>query len=220
MKKFMLLPESKYVQLMNNVSETDNKNILQAIKEPVQQEMIRKYDMAQNMLSNIAKPNELQMDEYKAAMKDFTTLRDQSRYDAVPRVMEDKVTANAIQSMPTTLQSNTKMLMNRLQEEDDNIISWSDNGEVSIHGQRLPGTNISDLVSDVIRSTKTELPERKQFLKVLAELNTPETLIRNKTAMEQYRRIKNKHPPGIPQYSVDTPTKKRKRTAVSWTVTK
>ena len=71
MKKFMLLPESKYVQLMNNVSEPNNKNILQAIKQPVQQEMIRKYDMAQNMLRNISKTNEIQMDEYKTTMKDF-----------------------------------------------------------------------------------------------------------------------------------------------------
>ena len=57
----------------------------------------------------------------------------------------------------------------------------------------LTGTNIIDLVGDVVRSasSKTSAPQRERFLNALAEANVPETLVKNKAALERYRQIKN-----------------------------
>ena len=68
-----------------------------------------------------------------------------------------------------------------------------DTEHVQIHGQRVRGANIADLVSDVVRSTpsKTSAPERERFLSALAKANVPETLVKNKSALEQYRVIKS-----------------------------
>ena len=64
---------------------------------------------------------------------------------------------------------------------------------MSIHGQRLRGTNIVDLIGDVVRSSPSKFiaPQREQFLNALADANVPETLVKNKTALERYRAIKN-----------------------------
>ena len=64
---------------------------------------------------------------------------------------------------------------------------------MQIHGQRVRGANIADLVSDVVRSTpsKTSAPERERFLSAFAKVNVPETLVKNKSALEQYRVIKS-----------------------------
>ena len=79
--------------------------------------------------------------------------------------------------------------MQLLRTQGNDVVSWSKNGDVKIHGKRLRGTNIVDLVGDVVRTTpsKTNTPERDYFLNALAEVNIPETLVKNKTALERYR---------------------------------
>ena len=102
--------------------------------------------------------------------------------------------------MPPTLQKQARQLLNRLSGRAD-LISWSKNGEVTIGGRRLVGSNIGDLVGDVLRSRKSETPERARFLNVLAQANVPEEFVKNKSALTNYRRIKRttmKRPPGIP----------------------
>ena len=70
----------------------------------------------------------------------------------------------------------------------EDVVSWTSNDEVTVNGQRLRGKNIVDLVGDVVRSTpsKTIAPQREQFLSALAEVNVPETLVKNKMALERY----------------------------------
>ena len=92
-------------------------------------------------------------------------------------------------------------------EENKDVISWTPSGAVTINGEQLPGTHIADLVGDVVRATPTAMPERDRFLRVLAELNTPEALIKNRVALRQYKLIKNgsfiAHPPGVPGHQID-----------------
>ena len=113
--------------------------------------------------------------------------------------------------------------MKRIQNNtDENLISWSPNGEVSIRGRRLEGSNIADLVGDVMRSSSSkasssrkENPNRVAFIDALAEMNAPETLIKNRDALKQFRQMKENaplpakrtraighhhQPPGIPEH--------------------
>ena len=85
--------------------------------------------------------------------------------------------------------------------------------------KKLEGSNIVDLVDDVMRSStaktlKRENPNRTEFTNALVEMNAPETLIKNKNALKRFQEMKeNKalssakrarsvgiyHPPGIPE---------------------
>ena len=103
--------------------------------------------------------------------------------------------------MPDSLKSNSRNLMIRIQKTDENLISWSPNGEVSIRGRRLEGSNIADLVGDVMRSSSSksslrkENPNRVAFIDALAEMNAPDTLIKNRDALKQFQQMKENNAP-------------------------
>ena len=59
-------------------------------------------------------------------------------------------------------------------------VKWDNKGVVSLDGETIPGSSITDLVNDVVRSRKGYSPRGKNsFAKVLAKMNTPEEFIRN-----------------------------------------
>ena len=95
--------------------------------------------------------------------------------------------------MPNNQKVNAKKLIRILGLHGNNVVSWTPQGDVSIRGQRLRGVNIVDLVGDVVCTTpsKSMPPQREQFLNALAEANVPETLVKNRMALEHYRAIKN-----------------------------
>ena len=72
--------------------------------------------------------------------------------------------------------------------------------ELTIDGKKMVGSNLIDLVGDVLRNRKTvSAPMYSDvFLKFLADINLPEELIRNKSRVAQFRSLKgfnNSTPP-------------------------
>ena len=66
------------------------------------------------------------------------------------------------------------------------MITWDRSGEVKIRGVTIPNSNISDLVSDAMRSRKDFNPTgANQFFQVLSEINVPKDLVRNKQRWKQ-----------------------------------
>ena len=66
-------------------------------------------------------------------------------------------------------------------------VSRKSNGDVSIRGQILPGTNIADIgdIIDIVHLTPSKIssPQRELFLNTLAKASIPETLVKNKAAL-------------------------------------
>ena len=202
MKKFVLIPQNKYLQLTSNSG-----SIVQDIQQPEQREMIKKYNLATSFLNDSSTPISQQISEYKDAIHDFSILRDKKMVVSKHPVIKDNVLDEVVHLMPPTLKNDAGNLMNRI--KDDDVVSWTPRGEVSIHGEKFNGLNIGDLVADVIRSTKKPMPERKQFLSALLEMNTPEVMIKNKSALQEFRKLKNSRPPGIPEYKYESGAKKK-----------
>ena len=206
MKKFVLIPEAKHRQMMT----IDKRDVLQSIKQPEQREMLKRYQLAQNILHDPEPShNDVKMDKYNELMHDFSMLHDlnstvrpskthqqqpvvENQEDRKNDVSNDDIDANLVDVLPNNQQINAKKLLRLLRSQGSDLVSWKSNGDVSIHGQILPGTNIADLVSDIVRSTPSKIrsPQRALFLNTLAEASIPETLVKNKAALEQYRMLK------------------------------
>ena len=204
MKKMVLVPEAQFRQMQQ--STLKNSSLLSAVGRPVHQEMVKKFNFAQQILNDPTRPSDAKISEYTDAMSEFATLRNKVKgVPILPSTSSNKVNKDVVNSVPTSLQSSAQRLMERMEENKD-VISWTPSGAVTINGEQLPGTHIADLVGDVVRATQTAMPERDR-LRVLAELNTPEALIKNRVALKQYRLIKNgsfiAHPPGIPRDQID-----------------
>ena len=204
MKKFVLVPEAKHRQMM----KIDSRDVLQSIKQPEQREMLKRYQLAQNILHDNQRLNDdTKMNEYREMMQDFSMLRDRQGHvqqaqqptvikrqiDEDQGKKDDDIDAVVVDALPNSQKGNAKKLIRLLRSHGNNVVSWTPQGDVSIRGQRLQGVNIVDLVGDVVRTTpsKSMPPQREQFLNALAEVNIPETLVKNRMALEHYRAIKN-----------------------------
>ena len=114
----------------------------------------------------------------------------------------DAIVTEAIELLPSAQRERGRQLFQRLRKRKD-LISWNDKGEVTIEGKLLPGSNIGDLVSDVMRTRKQVAPLRSSFLNVLSKANIPDEFVRNKTALTQFRKAKSgdvsPRPPGLPE---------------------
>ena len=75
-------------------------------------------------------------------------------------------------------------------KERGDVITWDDMGQVLIDGVLIPKSNISDLVSDAMRSRKHFNPIGvREFYNVLSKINVPKDLVRNERRwMKQERR--------------------------------
>ena len=202
MKRFVLIPETLYQQ----TSKIDTRDVLQSIKKPEQRKMLKRYQLAQNILNNKQHPNNaIKMNEFHEMMQDFHLLRNrQGNASSKERQQQDlsvskqsigdngdgNVDVSLIETFPDNQKDDAQKLIRLLRSRGNGLVSWGTNGEVSIYGKQLKGANITDLISNVIqpRSSK-KIPT--QFLNVLAEVNIPETLVKNRGVIKTYRKIKD-----------------------------
>ena len=76
-------------------------------------------------------------------------------------------------------------LLSRLKAKPD-VVMWDKTGQVKIEGETIPGSNISDLISDDMRSRKDFDPTgAKEFFQPLSKLNVPKDLARNQNRWKQ-----------------------------------
>ena len=84
-----------------------------------------------------------------------------------------------VRSIPKSMKKRAEALLAHLKERED-IITWDEMGQVLLNGVLIPKSNITDLVSDAMRSRKNFNPVGVQeFYKVLKEMNIPKDIVRN-----------------------------------------
>ena len=93
---------------------------------------------------------------------------------------EDSLSVEMIvRGIPKTMKTRAEALLAHLKERGD-VITWDDMGQVLVDGVLIPKSNISDLVSDAMRSRKHFNPVGvREFYNVLNKINVPKDLVRN-----------------------------------------
>ena len=96
-----------------------------------------------------------------------------------------------VRGIPKTMKSRAEALLAHLKERGD-VITWDDMGQVLVDGVLIPKSNISDLVSDAMRSRKHFNPIGvREFYSVLNKLNVPKDLVRNKRRWDEAGKKEN-----------------------------
>lgn len=89
-----------------------------------------------------------------------------------------------LRTLPKAFKNKGELLFNRLCCNE--IITWDSNGTVSINGSPLVGSNIVDLVCDVVRCKKSGGPVGwKHFVEALRQINIPQEFIGNPQRRQQ-----------------------------------
>lgn len=105
----------------------------------------------------------------KLAPQEIVTLPDSVIVDNIPKAMRSRATT----------------LLKRLKARPD-VISWDESGQVSLDGEKIPRSNISDLIRDALRGRKNFNPTgSRQFFRTLSKLNMPKDLVRNEERWKQ-----------------------------------
>ena len=155
----MLVPEATYQQLIGRESSS----LLQAINHSERRELVKQLQSSQNVLHDESIQKETRVDMYNEGMDTFSLLKEKVKgVNRVKPADGDAFLTDLVGLMPESVKVNAKQLLDRLKDNED-MISWSPSGEVSVHGKRLDRSNLVDLVGDVMRSTKIEHPNRNSF---------------------------------------------------------
>ena len=90
-----------------------------------------------------------------------------------------------VRGIPKTMKSRAEALLAHLKERGD-VITWDDMGQVLLDGVLIPKSNISDLVSDAMRSRKHFNPIGvREFYNVLSKINVPKDLVKNEKRWDE-----------------------------------
>ena len=115
---------------------------------------------------------------------------------------EDSLSVEMIvRGIPKTMKTRARALLERLKERED-VITWDDMGQVLLNGVLIPKSNISNLISDAMRSRKHFNPVGvREFYNVLNEINIPKYLVRNERRWSETEKnsFDEKSPPGKSQ---------------------
>ena len=96
-----------------------------------------------------------------------------------------------VRGIPKTMKSRAEALLAHLKERED-VITWDDMGQVLVDGVLIPKSNISDLVSDAMRSRKHFNPIGvREFYNVLNKINAPKDLVRNERRWDEAGKKEN-----------------------------
>ena len=210
-KKMVLVPEMEF-RRFQKCDEKVSTDILDEVTRPNERALVKNYTRMERMMHDPVIPDQEKVARHVESMNDFLLLKDklgessQKRSEMIKpsdaNKESDATVTEAIELLPLAQRERGRQLFQRLQRRKD-LISWNDKGEVTIEGKLLPGSNIGDLVSDVMRTRKQVAPLRSNFLDVLARANVPDEFVRNKTALVQLRKVKSRdvsrRPPGLRQ---------------------
>ena len=95
-----------------------------------------------------------------------------------------------VRGIPKTMKTRAEALLAHLKERED-VITWDDMGQVLVDGVLIPKSNISDLVSDAMRSRKHFNPVGvREFYNVLNKINVPKDLVRNEKRWDETEKKK------------------------------
>lgn len=84
-----------------------------------------------------------------------------------------------LESVPATIRRKAKLLLQMVEKHPQ--MSYNENGELEYAGKPVPGSNIIDLMNDVLRHRKSFRPQGWEvFSRGLKEINVPQEFVGNR----------------------------------------
>ena len=129
------------------------------------------------------------------------------------------IEADVVDTVPKTMQGKARRLMEHLKRD----IAWTTRGELIHEGVPVAGSNVMDLVNDLLRKRKTDPTGWQPFARQLRAMNLPMELIGNVTRRAYIRQATTPTP------TTSTPGRRRRmpttprsgggsaRRSLSWT---
>ena len=172
-RKMVLVPQEVYDAMMNNKFQPGSEHI----NNP--------EDKLHTLLEDKKIPTDYKMKLYNHELqkvidnKQKFKEKDEEEEEVYSTHQGNMIEKELLESLPRSLKIKGKLLLERLKA---NNITWNAAGELIIDSVKYHGTNIIDLVNDVMRNRKYSAPFGWQtFADQLIRLNVPQEMIVNKS---------------------------------------
>ena len=228
-KKYVVIPHEEY-ELLKSKTLSNN-----TLHNPMKQDLRRAEQAMNETLANNLPPDEKvrlfteELNNMKKRYDDLTRSKpirvvmdkkeeiEKDKSDGEEKVHNDIDTFLSealVKTIPKQSRAEAKLLFEHLQNHPE-IITWNKRGEIKFKGDELNGSNLIDLIANVMTNRKTtsgSLLHDTIFLKALSETNVPERWIKNKSSrklLQSYKDVKETNP-------FSTPSSQRKKIKIDW----
>ena len=159
-----------------NPQAVDASHLLKDMNQILQKTDLSEAEKAQKYGESLFKlQNSLEKTKKPSSMLSLNESPQTTKTDQTVSVaLHDQI----LQSVPKTMQRKAELLLGMI--ENNNNLTWDEQGVVSYKGKRIHGSNIIDLINDTIGQRKGVEPRGwKTFSKALHESNIPQEVIGN-----------------------------------------
>ena len=191
MAKKMVLIDPQELKSLKAAAASFNSS---PIKDPIESSLNRLSQRMDESLNQSTKSEEERATDYQQNLQKFMKLAEQFRNQPIGKVeiakdttassktnndgQLDAMKQDVISNMPKTFKEKARRLLVHLDHIPN--LKWTDKGEMVISDQVIPGTNIRDLFSDVLRKKKTMFSTEqglRSFVDLLKSTNVSRELI-------------------------------------------
>ena len=165
----------------------------------------------QNILQRTDLSDEEKIHQYNQILQRYLQYQDHLRAPNIPPPMS--ITKNmeqeVLSTIPKTMRRKAENLLERVKRQSN--LGWNERGELLFNGEVIQGTNIVDLVNDMVRQRKSFQPHGwREFARALRQDNVPQDLIGNKERWDWMHR-ESATSDGFSTAVESTPTKSKRK---------
>ena len=171
MAKIMNLVDSKMVERM------------QAPVNPLHRTLNSLDSNMQSILQRVDMSDEEKVQAYNQILQRFLEYKRTEEGSTKPSIVQTNpafdVEKDVLRTIPMTMKRKAAALMERMKDDPD--VAWNDRGEFVYKGNVIVGSNMVDLVNDMMRQRKGFEPRgRFEFARALRHTNVPQDLVGNR----------------------------------------
>ncbi|XP_036139540.1 uncharacterized protein LOC118644657 [Monomorium pharaonis] len=153
---------------------------------------------------------------------DIDTVKEKTR-KVIRNIHVLKSVEKILETVPKTYRTQARMLMRHLQDEAvPDRLNWDEKGIVTIDGNVVKDSDITELINDAVRERKTvNATGRDQFARLLRSLNTRTALVGNKELLKAvYGSSINARPQSLASSTPNITRSPPKRRLLNWSTVK
>jgi hypothetical protein len=173
-KKMALVPQAMIDKLLE--AQRDQQQLVN--DSPIQQ--LSLLDGQLKTVLDGKLPADIKSKEYARILQQYSTIRNK---EVRPRQYIPDITDNLLVGLPNQWKKKAQAVLQSVMKNED--LGLNDKNEIIYKGDRVPGSNITDLVHTFVTPSKRKPAGWKEFGQALVESNVPRTFISNENLLKE-----------------------------------
>ena len=143
---------------------------------PTQRTISRLDEEMENILMRADLSDSEKVSRYNQVLQRYLEYQDRPKLEVPPSPPAKDIEGEILMTVPKHLRRKADALIHRL--KNDPTINWNDRGELIYQNKIVQGSNMTDLINDVLRQRKTFQPHGwRDFARALRQSNVPQDMI-------------------------------------------